>query len=288
MTALDMTATNAARDGATGPTRAARFGEALLLVNGTLLGAIALGAALADLAGAFLDLGPMAPSLYGNPQAIGFFEAHGLALILAILMLVNRRAAGAAWNWVGALAHLLLGAANLMFWPVFAQAGLVPMGIATTVMHAIFLVLETGAALWRTPAILRGPGAWFRGLTLLTLATGAVLHGASLPLGRETFIKVLFTPQFDAIFAIPMTAAGVLGWVLYRRAIFTASWQRVTYVALLLYFTLSIIIHARTLFAWDTSYILAFPSWYSLPIFVVFFALGIFTIRQRFTPARTS
>jgi hypothetical protein len=284
MTTLEMNRSNTEQSEATVSPRAERFGTALLLVNGTLLGATALVAALGDLAGAFLDLGPMASSLHGNPQAIGFFEAHGLALILAMLLLVNRRAGGAAWNWVGAFVHLLLGAANLMFWPVFAQAGLVPMGIATTIMHAAFLVLEAGVALWRTPAILSGPGAWFRGLTLLTLATGAVLHGSSLPLGREAFIKVLFTPQFDAVFAIPMTAAGILGWVLYRRAVFTAWWQRVVYIAMLLYFTLSIFIHARTLFTWDTSYVLAFPSWYSLPIFVVFFGLGIFTIRQRFIP----
>jgi hypothetical protein len=285
MTALEMTET-APRIGIARKSPAEQWGMRLLLVNGTLLGAIALVAALLDLAGAFLDLGPMAPSLYGNPQAIGFFEAHGLALTVSILMLVNRRSTGAAWNWAAAAMHLLLGAANLMFWPVFAASGLVPVGIATTLVHAIFLVLETGAAFWRTPAILSGPGAWFRGLTLLTLATGAVLHGASLPLGRETFIRVLFTPLFDVIFAIPMTAAGILGWLLLRRAIFTATWQRVVYVVMLLYFTLSILIHARTALTWDTSYVLGFPSWYSLPIFIVFFALGVFTMRQRFTGAR--
>jgi len=284
MTALDTTTITIRHNETTGSELSGRFGKALLLVNGALLGAIALTAALSDLAGAFLKLGPMASSLYGNPQAIGSFEAHGLALILAVLMLLNRGDQGATWNWVAALAHLLLGAANLMFWPVFAQAGLVPVGIATTIMHATFLVLEAGAALWRTPAILSGPGAWFRGLTLLTLATGAILHGSSLPLGRETFTRVLFTPQFDAVFAVPMTVAGILGWMLYRRAIFAAPWQRVVYVAMLLYFTLSVFIHARTLFTWDTSYVLAFPSWYSLPILVVFFVLGMFTIRQRFIP----
>jgi hypothetical protein len=270
--------------GEIGSRRAEAFGRTLMLVNGTVLGAIALVAAIGDLAGAFLNLGPMAPSLYGNPQAIGFFEAHGLALILSIVMLANRNSPGAAWNWTAALAHLLLGAANLLFWPVFSAAGLVAVGIATTAIHVLFLVLQGAAAFWRTPAILAGPGAWFRGLTLLTLATGAVLHGSSLPLGRETFVKVLFTPQFDAIFAMPMTAAGTLGLLLYRRAIFRAPWQRVVYIAMLAYFILSIVIHLRTLFTWDTSYVLAFPSWYSLPIFIVFFALGAFTVRQRFAP----
>lgn len=269
-----------------GTAAADRFGKTLLLCNGTVLAAVALGAALSDLAGAFLNSGPMSASLHANPDAIGFFEAHGLALIIAVLLLMHRRAGGAAWNWTAAGVHLLLGAANLMFWPVFAASGLLAMGYATTAMHGLFLLLELGAAFWRTPAILSGPGAWFRGLTLLTLATGAVLHGASLPLGRESFVQTLFTPQFDAVFAVPMTAAGILGWVLLRRAVFTAPWQRYVYIAMLLYFTLSIFIHARTLFTWDTSYVLAFPDWYSLPIFVLFGALTVFTIRQRFIPAR--
>ena len=263
-----------------------RFGRGVLLVNGTVLAAVALGAALSDLAGHFLNLGPMAASLYQNNDAIGFFEAHGLALIGGIVLLTNRRSLNANWNWVAASVHLLLGAANLMFWSVFTEAGLVPMGIVTTAMHAVFLTLELVAAFWRTPEILRGPGAWFRGLTLLTLATGAVLHGSSLPLGREAFVQTLFTPTFDAIFAVPMTAAGILGWLLFRRAVFHAMWERIVYVAMLLYFTLSIFIHARTLFTWDTSYVLGFPSWYSLPIFVLFGALTVFTIRQRFTPTR--
>ncbi len=267
---------------------AERFGQRLLLINGIALGGIALAASLFDLAGHFLNLGPMAASLYQNSDAIGFFEAHGLALLLAILLVVHRNAVASRWNWTAAAAHLLLGAANLMFWPVFVKAGLEPMGIVTTAMHALFLALEGFAAFARTPAILSGPGGWFRGLTLLTLATGAVLHGSSLPIGREAFVAQLFTPAFDAIFAVPMTAAGILGWLLLPRAIFTAMWQRVVYIGMLLYFTLSIFIHARTLFTWDTSYVLAFPSWYSLPIFVLFGALTVFTIRQRFSPRRAS
>lgn len=269
-------------------TSADRFGKGLLLVNGTILAAVALGAALSDLAGAFLDSGPMAATLHQNPDAIGFFEAHGLALIAAVLLLIHRRADGASWNWTAACVHLLLGAANLMFWPVFAATGLLALGYATTAMHGVFLLLELAAGFWRTPAILSGPGAWFRGLTLLTLAAGAVLHGASLPLGRETFVQTLFTPQFDAVFAVPMTAAGILGWLLLRRAVFTAPWQRYVYIAMLLYFTLSIFIHARTLFTWDTSYVRSFPDWYSLPIFVLFGALTVFTMRQRFTPERAT
>ncbi len=266
--------------------RAEAFGRNLLLANGLVLGAVALAQSMFDLAGHFLNLGPTAAALYQNPDSIAYLEAHGLALTLAILMLINHKASGPTWNWVAASLHLLLGASNLLFWSSFTTYGLETMGVAATAMHAVFLTLQVITALARSPGVLGGPGAWFRGLTLLTLATGAVLHGASLPMGREAFVAQLFTPTFDAIFAVPMTAAGILGWLLLGRAIFPALWHRLVYIGMLLYFTLSIFIHARTLFTWDTSYVLAFPSWYSLPIFALFAVLTVFVIRQRFQPAR--
>jgi hypothetical protein len=282
-TVTNLTATELAEPMA--PPHAERFGQRLLLVNAIVLGAVALMQALFDLAGHFLEIGPLAGALAGKSETIGFFEAHGLALIVSILMLTNARAEGATWNWVAAAVHALLGAANLMFWPVFVENGMVTMGVVATGGHGVFLVLQLVAAFARTPAILGGPGALFRALTLVTLWTGAVLHISSLPLGRERFVEVMLTPLFDAVFAIPMTLAGVVGWLLLPRAIFRARWERVVYVAMLLYLTLSIVIHLRTLVTWDTSYVLAFPSWYSLPILVLFGLLTAFTIRQRFRPA---
>src|SRR5690349_20145524 len=147
-------------------------GRALLLANGAILGVVALAAALADLAGHFVNLGPMGPQLYENSDAIGFFEAHGLALIAAILLLRNRSAAGPAWNFTAAAVHLVLGGANLLFWPVFAENNLVPMGVATTAMHAVFFALELGVGVWRKPDIVTGPGGVFRVATAITIATG--------------------------------------------------------------------------------------------------------------------
>jgi hypothetical protein len=143
-----MTASSLHSDTATKP--ADRFGPVLLLVNGLLLGIIALVSSLADLAGYFLAIGPFAASHAGNPIAVGSFEAHGLAFIVAVLLVLNRNAPGPAWNWTAAGVHLLLGTANLLFWPVFTRYGLVPMGYATTIMHAVFVVLQVIAALRRT------------------------------------------------------------------------------------------------------------------------------------------
>jgi hypothetical protein len=267
---------------------AARLGSRLLLINGVVLGVTAFAAAMFDLAGTFLNSGPMAAALAGNPSAIGFFEAHGLALIVAILIIVNRNADGAKWHWVAAATHLLLGGANLMFWSSFTTFGLVPMGVVATVLHAVFLVAELAAGFIRTPEILTGPGRTFRIFGLVTLATGIVLHGSSLPMGREAFVANLFTPLFDAIFAIPMTIAGLAAIWLYRRAIFPNLASRLVYLFIGFYFTISIFIHLRTLFTWDTGYVLVFPAWYPLAAMSLMVALIAFTIRQRFKPlART-
>lgn len=264
--------------------RAEHFGKTLLLVNGIVLGTIALLQVLFDLAGYFLDLGPNAAALFQNADAIGYLEAHGLALLIAIILVVHHRRDGATWNWIAAATHLLLGVANVLFWPAFASYGIETLGVVATALHAGFFALQVIAAFARTPDAAVGPGAAFRWSMLITLGMGAVLHGASLPLGREAFVETLFTPTFDAIFAIPMTAAAILGWVLYRRAIFPATWRRVVYIATMAHFTLSVVIRARTLITWDTSYVLAFPSWYSLPILVLFGALAVFTLQQRFQP----
>jgi hypothetical protein len=130
--------------------------------------------------------------------------------------------------------------------------------------------------------------AIFKGFTLFTLATGLCLHGSSLFIGREQFVATVFTPTFDAIFAVPMTIAGIAAAWVYRRAIFAAAWQKWVYWFLLAYFGLSILIHLRTLFTWDTSYVLAFPAFYPFVAMTLMLLLGIFTVRQRFSPARAT
>ena len=128
----------------------------------------------------------------------------------------------------------------------------------------------------------------FKGFTLFTLATGLCLHGSSLFMTREQFVATIFTPQFDVLFAIPMTIAGLAGVWLYRRAIFTALWQRLVYLFLCAYFLISIVLHIRTWFTWDTRYILAFPSYYPYIAMTLMVLLGAFTIAQRFKPARAT
>lgn len=117
----------------------------LLLVNGAVLGGVALLQFCFDLLGYAYGWGPTGPALHGNLDAIGYTEAHGLAAILSMLLIARRHDGFAGWHGVAAGIHLLLGVCNLLFWPVFVKWGLVPMGVAATLMHGVFFVLEARA-----------------------------------------------------------------------------------------------------------------------------------------------
>lgn len=114
----------------------------LLLVNGLVLGTIAAAQFVMDFVGYFWGIGPMGASLHGNLDTLGFSEAHGLALGFALLMILRRGDGWAGWNLVAGLVHTLLGACNIIFWPSFEAAGVVPVGYIATGIHIIFAGLE--------------------------------------------------------------------------------------------------------------------------------------------------
>lgn len=124
----------------------------LLLINGVVLGAVALLHFCLDLVAYAWGWGPTGPALHGNLDAIGYTEAHGLAAILSLVLIARRNDGIASWHGVAAGIHLLLGACNVIFWPLFELWGLVPMGVAATAMHAIFFTLELYAWLRPTSA----------------------------------------------------------------------------------------------------------------------------------------
>jgi hypothetical protein len=102
---------------------------------------LAGGAAMIiETVGHFLGVGPFAQSR-GSPYTIGGFEAHGLAIIFAVLLI---RAASLSerslWHRVGLVVHLLLGCSNLLFWSSFLQLNVLPMGVFTTLLHIVFVI----------------------------------------------------------------------------------------------------------------------------------------------------
>ena len=106
-------------------------GGFLLLAGGSAM--------IIETIGHFLGIGPFAQTK-GSPHTIGGFEAHGLAIIFAVLFIrAASRPDRALWHRVGLVVHLLLGCSNLLYWPSFAQMNAVPTGVITTVLHIVFV-----------------------------------------------------------------------------------------------------------------------------------------------------
>jgi hypothetical protein len=122
----------------------------------------------------------------------------------------------------------------------------------------------------------------------ITIVTGMTLHASRLPLGPETFQQTVFTPLVDSIFAIPMIIAGVSMALLWRRAILAALWEKIVYALSTLFFLGSMVLHAKTIITWDTSYVNAFPAWYPYLAVVYLGLIGLFCVTRRFRPARAS
>ena len=99
----------------------------------------------ADLAGAFLAVGPQKAVLGSAPHAaIGFVEAHGLAFIIGGLLW--RAEPARLWHLTAAMVHVLLGMSNLVFWQIFIAADMLVGGYVTTSLHWLFVVLQLAAA----------------------------------------------------------------------------------------------------------------------------------------------
>ena len=122
-------------------------GWTLRLDGGFLAIAGSLGL-LADTTGHFFGVGPMA-EMFGSPYTFGGLEAHGLAVILGVLLLRAAKVADRrSWHALGLSVHLLLGTANLMFWSSFLQLDVLMIGVVTTALHIIFVGAQA-ACLWR-------------------------------------------------------------------------------------------------------------------------------------------
>ncbi|AYV56506.1 hypothetical protein [Leptospira kmetyi] len=122
----------------------------ILRVNGiVLILASTVSFFVLDILGIYYGFGPEGRILQGHEfLGIGFFEAHGLALILGIHLF--RAEPKRSWHLTAMGAHFTLGTANLLFWKIFIVSGSLPMGYGTTGMHWFFVLLQLLAAI-RSP-----------------------------------------------------------------------------------------------------------------------------------------
>jgi hypothetical protein len=118
----------------------------LLRANAVFLIVAAVGAwVTADFPASFSGSGPMGTLIAHQPAlGIGFIEAHGLAIILGVLLW--RAPSAPSWHLTGAAIHLLLGSCNVIFWQFFIAMDALPMGWVTTVMHGLLFALQSFAA----------------------------------------------------------------------------------------------------------------------------------------------
>lgn len=115
--------------------------KTVLLLNGLFLTGMGSAFALFDLWGYYLGGGPLGPIMHNLLYTIGFFEAHALACLLGLLLLRARRVDPApVWHLVAATIHLLLGSANLRFWPLAVQWQAEGPEMVITTIHGLFVV----------------------------------------------------------------------------------------------------------------------------------------------------
>jgi uncharacterized membrane protein len=118
----------------------------LLLADGVFLVVVGGVQVVFELLAYYSGAGPYGYIFEESPYAIGWVEAHGLAFIIGVLLLVvAARDLRRSWHVLAAAVHTLLGTANLVFWDSFIVFGMVPMGIAATVAHFVFVLAHIGA-----------------------------------------------------------------------------------------------------------------------------------------------
>jgi len=119
---------------------ATRHRRILITVDGLFLALIGGVQVAFELVSYDAGAGPHGAIFDQSPYTIGWVENHGLAFLIGMLFLVVAARDGRLfWHGMGLAVHVLLAIANLAFWSSFVTFDVVPMGIAATVAHVIFI-----------------------------------------------------------------------------------------------------------------------------------------------------
>lgn len=117
----------------------------ILRVNAVFLLSVGFVQLVSELLSHFIGAGPLGGRFTASPYTIGFFEAHGLAVLIGILMFnASLEKPKRFWHLFAVSVHLLLGGANIVFWDSFVTLDFVPAGIIATIFHSLFILAQTG------------------------------------------------------------------------------------------------------------------------------------------------
>src|SRR5262245_51434990 len=114
-----------------------------------------------DARGIWFDSGPQVAVLRGEPASgVGFLEAHGLAVILAVWFWRAGRneSPDRAWHLTAAAVHTLLATANITLWRIFILCDVLALGYVSTGLHCLFVGLQLAAARPAAPLSIRAAG----------------------------------------------------------------------------------------------------------------------------------
>ena len=126
--------------------------QMILRAEALYIGVAGFAGVIFDIRGVFYGLGPQGRALAAAPHAgIGFVEAHGLAVILAVVLWRSKPERAAHLTALAVVA--LLGTANLAFWQTFIAMDALVMGYVTTALHWTFVALNLAAALQLNPMV---------------------------------------------------------------------------------------------------------------------------------------
>lgn len=120
--------------------------KTILRLNAIFLMLIGSLQMVSELLSHFKGIGPLGDRFMASPYTIGFFEAHGLAVLMGILLWRASASPERFWHQFAIIVHILLGCANLLFWNSFVQLDFVLPGVVATVFHGIFIVSEAYCA----------------------------------------------------------------------------------------------------------------------------------------------
>ena len=115
----------------------------ILKIDGCFLVVMGVLAGITDLVSYLAGKGPFGQIYFQNSVAIGGFEAHGLAVIAgSILVLKSTTTDAVFFNKVAIAIHSLLGISNLIWFQIFLDTGMLAMGIITTVVHLLLVIVN--------------------------------------------------------------------------------------------------------------------------------------------------